>query len=318
MKRTKEQLALSEKWLAKYTANISEQYPELVSAMKEKPFTVVETEVHPKIVAMWNKDGLLLSPRVPRKHHRLSTSEFLWIKMIEKLRQFNFSFPVIKKFKDELGKPLGLGVTQVMDNSDLMDMIIKALGEEHRSKIEAGLSDPTIRKELVSAFGSGTSNMNYLDVLIIITLVTKQPVSYVIDESESGLVYSPAFFETPLANDFLNDLMGKTHVSISITELLAQVLTLAPIQKVSEKLHLVTQTEAQVLEVLKEKNLSSVLIRFDGENEMDLLEVTKMEKVDKRARLMELVLKNGYQDITVKTQKGNIVHCENTRKLKLK
>ena len=100
--------------------------------------------------------------------------------------------------------------------------------------------------------------------------------------------------------------------------MLAQVLTLAPMEKVSEKLKLVTETEAQVLETLREKDLSSVMIRFDGKNEMDLLEVTKAGKLDKRVRMMDVILKDGYQVITVKTANGQIVQCENTRKLKLK
>ena len=113
-------------------------------------------------------------------------------------------------------------------------------------------------------------------------------------------------------------LMHSTHLSISINALLAQVLTLAPLEKVSEKLSLVTEAEAKVLEGLREKGLSSVRIRFDNDGEMDLLELTKKEKVDERARLMELLLTKGYQQLVVNTQEGKVVHFENTRKLKLK
>jgi hypothetical protein len=33
---------------------------------------------------------------------------------------------------------------------------------------------------------------------------------------------------------------------------------------------------------------------------------------------LELMLREGYHDITVKTEKGKVVYCENTRKIKLK
>ena len=79
MNVSKEHIELRQKWLNRYLQNITQQYPELIAAMTEKPFTVAETEVHPKIVADWNAKGLLLSARQERKHHRLSTSEFLWI-----------------------------------------------------------------------------------------------------------------------------------------------------------------------------------------------------------------------------------------------
>ena len=304
--------------LKPYMANISKNYPELVKAITEKPFTVVETDVHPKLVADWNKSGLLLAPRVERKHHRLSASEFLWIKMIEKLRQFSVSFAVIGKLRDELVTPLELDVTDVMDNAQVMDKAIKALGEQNRSLIEQGLTDPKIRAEIVSKFGKSTSALNYLDIIVLITLVTKQPISLILDEDDDALIYSPIFFQTPLADEFLSHLMHSTHLSISINALLAQVLTLAPLEKVSEKLSLVTEAEAKVLEGLREKDLSSVRIRFDNDGEMDLLELTKKEKVDERARLMELLLTKGYQQLVVNTQEGKVVHFENTRKLKLK
>jgi DNA-binding transcriptional MerR regulator len=304
--------------LKPYLDNIAKSHPELVKAITEKPFTVVETDVHPKLVADWNKCGLLLAPRVERKHHRLSASEFLWIKMIEKLRQFSVSYAVIGKLKDELVTPLEFGVTDIIDDAQIMDVAIKVLGEQNRSIIEQGLADPKIRAEITSKFGKSAPALNYLDIIVLITLVTKQPISLILDEEEDVLIYSPIFFQTPLADEFLSHLMHSTHLSISINALLAQVLTLAPIDKVSEKLSLVTEAEAKVLEGLREQNLSSVRIRFDNDGEMDLLELTKKEKVDERARLMELLLTKGYQQLVVNTQEGKVVHFENTRKLKLK
>ena len=83
-------------------------------------------------------------------------------------------------------------------------------------------------------------------------------------------------------------------------------------------LKLITENEALILTALKEGNLKSVKIRFDNKSEMEILEITQSEKVDKSVRLMEMMLQNGYQDISVKTANGKIVQYENTRKLKLK
>jgi len=76
--------------------------------------------------------------------------------------------------------------------------------------------------------------------------------------------------------------------------------------------------EANVLEALREDNLISVIVRFDKNNELDLMEVKKLHESEREARLMDMMLKDGYHDITVKTQDGKIVRCENTRKVKLK
>lgn len=314
---SKEHTELRQKWLDRYMQNITEQYPDLIAGMSEKPFTVVETGVRPKTIADWNGKGLLLSPRQERKHHRLSTSEFLWIKMIEKMRELNLPFTLIEKVKDGLVTPLEIDMMGLINSPIVQDMI-KTLGTEQRANLEKTLSDPKSRKELFADFPMDTSRLNQLDNVVLIALVTKQPVSLLIDTSGNALVLSPLFFDTEQGGQLLIDMISNTHVNISVSEILAQVLTLAPVEKISEKLKLVTETEAQVLEALREKDLSSVMIRFDGKSEMDLLEVTKAGKMDKRARMMEVILQDGYQVITVKTAKGKIVQCENTRKLKLK
>ena len=58
--------------------------------------------------------------------------------------------------------------------------------------------------------------------------------------------------------------------------------------------------------------------RYVPSQSKPLPQLTKKEKVDERARLMELLLTKGYQQLVVNTQEGKVVHFENTRKLKLK
>jgi hypothetical protein len=48
-----------------------------------------------------------------------------------------------------------------------------------------------------------------------------------------------------------------------------------------------------------------------------MIEVSKIDSISEAIRLQELILKNGYQNITIKTQNGEIVHCKNTIKYKL-
>ena len=112
--------------------------------------------------------------------------------------------------------------------------------------------------------------------------------------------------------------MSSSHVAISVTEALAEILGNAPMEKVAGNYGFLTPNEHQVFTELKSNDLLAVTIRFDDNGEMNLLELTENKTVDSRARLMELILKNGYQDITIKTQDGNISVYRNTRKIKLK
>lgn len=317
MNVSKEHIELRQKWLNRYLQNITQQYPELIAAMTEKPFTVAETEVHPKIVADWNAKGLLLSARQERKHHRLSTSEFLWIKMIEKMRELTLPFSLIEKVKDNLVKPLEIDPMDVI-NGPIVQNMLKGLGAEQRAKFESILSDPKTRNDFIAELPMDSNGLNQLDIVVLIALVTKRPVSLLIYTSGDAIILSPLFFDTEQGAQLLNDIINNSCVNINVTHILAQALTLAPLEKVSEKLKLITENEALILTALKEGNLKSVKIRFDNKSEMEILEITQSEKVDKSVRLMEMMLQNGYQDISVKTANGKIVQYENTRKLKLK
>jgi hypothetical protein len=58
-------------------------------------------------------------------------------------------------------------------------------------------------------------------------------------------------------------------------------------------------------------------VHLDEKKSIKLIEVQeKYNKIDKEARLLDLVLKDGYQTIELKTQNGKIVHCKNLRKIK--
>ena len=73
-----------------------------------------------------------------------------------------------------------------------------------------------------------------------------------------------------------------------------------------------------VWEALRAEGVKSIHVRFDNNEEMNLLEVSYEQSVANQTRLLELMLTDGYQDITLKSQNGVIVHCQNTRKIKLK
>jgi hypothetical protein len=82
----------------------------------------------------------------------------------------------------------------------------------------------------------------------------------------------------------------------------------------NKRLSLLTDEETLVLNTIRQDDLKSVIIQFDKHQKMSLLEEVKERKIDKGIRLAELILSKGYQDITIKTQDGEIVYCENKRK----
>jgi hypothetical protein len=55
----------------------------------------------------------------------------------------------------------------------------------------------------------------------------------------------------------------------------------------------------------------------DKTKKAETIKVTKNNSVNNFSRVQDLILRNGYQDISIKTQKGKVVQCTNTTKYKL-
>jgi hypothetical protein len=86
----------------------------------------------------------------------------------------------------------------------------------------------------------------------------------------------------------------------------------------SEYQNILSKDEAMVLKLLKQDDISKIEITFnDKTKRAETIKVTKNNSVNNFSRVQDLILRNGYQDISIKTQKGKVVQCTNTTKYKL-
>jgi DNA-binding transcriptional MerR regulator len=305
--------------LMRYAGDIYVQYPELTNAVIQERFKAVDTGVHPKLLADWNRKGLLLGEHTKNKRHMFTLAEFVWIKLIEKMREYNFSSEFILEFRNSLVQDMKVDPADIMNSPVMVDAIVSMMPPELQQMVRLALAQPDTVKKMLAAIPFDMSKLTSLDAFVLFSLVIRKPLSMLLDHSGSGTLFSPVMFEEPsIRQDDFYSMLAKTHVSISITEAVAASLAIAPIDKVTEDLSFLSPAEVEVLSSLRKEGVASVKVRMDNNGEMDLLEVTSREKVDKSIRLMEMMLSGGYQDIVVKTQDGKVIHCENTVKVKLK
>lgn len=294
---------------------IEQQCPELFAAFVTKGFTAVETGVHPRVLADWNKRELLLAPRKENKHHRLSLTEFVWILMLQRMRAFGLTYDIIAAFKKDFLATEELDIEAVLKSPELVGYISTALGESASSLLRVFLEEPQA-KEFLKEFMPSTSTLHGI---LTLTFFIEEPVVLHIDEKGQGLVYFPSLFNMEgMDRARMNQAFFSTHFSINLTDMVALALGKAPMEKVSGELKLLTAEEAAVIAALRTKKVKSVTVRLSDGGEVDFLEMTTLEHADRGTRLLELILREGYQDITLKTVRGQVVHCENTRKIKFK
>jgi DNA-binding transcriptional MerR regulator len=298
---------------------VIKEQPEMLELFGGQPFKVSDTGVHPKLIADWNRYGLLLKSPEKNRMHRFSLTEFVWVKIIEKMRNYNVLIETIQRFKNENVLFERDNIDEIFKDPRFFESMIEKFGESERKTLEDFFSMSDNVKKFLSTLPIDLFNINQLDGMILFCLMIKKPFSIFLNNQGDSFYFSPAFLEYPeLDSEELLNVLSGSYVSISLTEVLAECIAVAPLEKVSKQLKLVTESEAIVLEALQKEDIQSLSIRFNKKGEMDLMEITKMELVDKKARLLELILMNGYQDITMKTANGDIILCKNTRKVKLK
>jgi len=293
---------------------------ELRARLHGKPYKVIDTGIHPKILADWNRKDLLMVKPEPNKMHRFSLTEFVWVKFIEKMRAHNFPLTTIKAFKDDI---IGTSILDHLDGitpSVLFDIMkdmdeIKEDPEDFRKFLHQVGTEKIVSDMLPQLGISG----NPLELFIMLSLFLQTPISFLIDHQGKWILFNPLMLnDGAYEKQDITDLFSRSFVSISLSEVLSEVLVLSDLEILNGQLMVISDMEANVLEALREDNLISVIVRFDKNNELDLMEVKKLHESEREARLMDMMLKDGYHDITVKTQDGKIVRCENTRKVKLK
>lgn len=297
--------------------NISGEYPQLLNSLSEKTFTKGETGIAPRVLTEWGKLGLLIAPYEKSSHAPLTVSEFVWIKLVERMREFNFSTEFILNVKAEVAVPLGDKVAEFMANPEITDMITQQFGPAFSVFIKPLLKSEEGVKKILNLLPINLNTVSAFDLIIMLCLVYQTPFTINLDRKGISSIFSPLFYSVVDMEEYVRK-MQHSHVTLSISEVLAEALSIAPMDKVYGKLQLVTEQEAAVLDALKQKNLKSVKVRFNDKEEMDLLEVTKEQKVDRRTRLLEVIMMDGYHDIELTTVKGSVVKCVNTRKVKLK
>ena len=294
---------------------ISEQLPDFFKAMLVKGFTAGETGIHPKTVADWNKMGLLVSPRVKNKHHRLTMTEFVWLLTLDRMKAYNLNYDIISRFHSEFVVAEPIDLLAVMRSPEGMEMIIKVMGEEGKAMLDAVLADQEYQKSITKH----APPISAFHAMVMTAMLVEGPMCILMDHQGNTKFYCPDLVKDhPVLRDPMADMLIGTHFSIDLSEIVAQALGKAPMDKVATHLRLLSPNEAAVIEALRTEKLKSVTVRLSDGGELDFLELTTVEHADRGTKLLELMLREGYHDITVKTEKGKVVYCENTRKIKLK
>jgi hypothetical protein len=124
------------------------------------------------------------------------------------------------------------------------------------------------------------------------------------------------FLDHPLQKG-INEYMSKSHFSLSVNEIVAELLGKMDLNLATNSYKMISQEEMNVLSILRTENIESVEIRLDSKSKnIEYINFTETIRVNAYQRIHDVMMRNQYQEITITAQNGRVATCK--RKIKLK
>jgi hypothetical protein len=234
------------------------------------------------------------------------------LKIIQKLRAYNLPLEIIKQLKDSLNSN-----STVEENTKIDDDFAEFLLSKDASLTRKEFEKYFKSEEFLDFFQK--LKPTYLENILLDLIVTRSDHRILIDENGEVFFYNAEKHVSNLEyNKILNEFLSKTYLSISLFEIIKELVKDLGEDECSEYQNILSKDEAMVLKLLKQDDISKIEITFnDKTKRAETIKVTKNNSVNNFSRVQDLILRNGYQDISIKTQKGKVVQCTNTTKYKL-
>jgi DNA-binding transcriptional MerR regulator len=275
--------------------------------LNSQQFTISDADVTHRWITYWDQEDVLLTKQVEGKWRKFSLTEFVWLKTIAKMRMFNISMPSIRAVRDSL---------QV---DAWPHLLTPEFLHSFKTTIEQLAKRSLSKRELDDLLKKTKAELPFSCLSILIFSVLAEKFDLRIILTHDGVV---TFSRNDDQNDLeslvpdLKETLAKTHLSISLQEIVLESLNSEKITAHLVMGNFISPQEEEILKVLRLEKVNSVRITKNIRTKaVDMLEYTELKEVP--LKIQELILKDGYHKIEIKTKKGQVVICERTTKMKL-
>ena len=269
-------------------------------------------DIPARILNHWDKMELMINKNPGGATYSFSLVEAFWLKLIQKLRVYNLPLNLIKQLKLELCKVRNAEDFQSIDKLDaeLLASMSKSLT---RAEIEKVLKSTEFRDML------NKMKPTVLESILLDLIIMRYDIRMLFNEMGEMFLFNN---ERPYNNDTdlkkLKVFLGKSYLNVSLFDIIKDLIKFLGEDECSASHNILSEEEAKVLKHLRQDDVSRIEIIFDKEKKIiETIKVTKKSSVSNFSRIQDLILRNGYQDIIIKTQNGIVAKCESTTKYKL-
>lgn len=271
---------------------------ELYEVMNEEKLSVKDTGVAYRIINHWDEKGLIRCGRVSEEaHRRFSFIDFMWIKIVEELRSFGISIPVIKKITDEMF--LSFPINDIFDVfAENLDAL-KGMEAEDKEGFFNFLKSGEYKSEDFSAFASEIK-FSYLQLLLAESIATRNSVTLIVfndGEWFPFVKHNEHFYP----KEILYKKEFSSQIRVNITELVFRFILEDYFIELINGLRLFTQQERRLLYYIKEGDYKKVFVLFKSKK-FDAREIVKSDTAQEE--IMHILREKEYKEFILTDKNG--------------
>jgi DNA-binding transcriptional MerR regulator len=291
--------------------DLSSVLPQTLEQINLPQFTISDIGITHRWITHWHDKGLLLEDKPKGRWRTFNISEFIWLRMIVKLRAIGVDFDNIRILRTALGSDINW--PELFGETAVKEVARKIVESEGILNVPDSAIDQALSESKDHPL---FQIRNWLELLTLDLLITKEPLALIVTWKGSVFPHRwnyplPSFDEDSTFKGF----MDHSFISISMNDLVAEFIG-RQTQVAHEQLpDLFSESEWRLLLEIREGNAKEIKITSKN-GAVTFLEISQDVMFNTSVRLSEILMKKGYQELEVKTVKGEVVTARITDKIK--
>lgn len=274
---------------------------ELYGIITKESLSVKDTGINYRVINHWDEKGLIRFARNSSEGYRkFSFVDFIWIKVVNELREFGVKLPDIQKITSDLYEPLPM--------KDFIENFAQNLNILQEYEGKEDLIDFIKSGEYKNADYS-LFEFNYLQVLIAEAIATRKPVSILLFKNGE---WFPFIHERE--NAYPEELLYKkeyaSHISVSLTDIIFRHIVEDELTTYLDGIHIFTDNELTVIKHLKDEDYNKIVVVLK-DKAAGLIEIKKGS--DAKDRIMKIIRLKQYKEFVVFDKENNEVRIGKTK-----
>ena len=301
------------------SGNLMEQVEKIYPKITECYMPLSITGVSARTYLHWKSKGLISESKTndeQREWVRLNLIDYVWVKIIQIMRDFGVPIETIRQTKDLLFS--NFLTVLVPDKEDYLNFLrtesdvdpekIQSISELIDLASEAMENNPEEFDVHVTILGS----------MIIDLLIKDDRGSIII--AKNGKEFDISFFSYKTLDDFksaIMPLLESPHIQIPIRKLMVDFFDDPKSDKYVDSFELLNFKEKKVIDAIRKKDFKQIIIKQDPAEESIIIELERDGDIlDQKAKDVKRLLGlNEYSEVTIKYRNDKHIYFKNTTRL---